>query len=272
MSKKVSIVMAYYNRLEVLKVSLRTISMTKHDNIEVIIVDDGSDAPHRCEEIKDCYDLDIKVLRIDKEKKTWTNSCISFNKGFQQAVGDIVIIQNPECLHVGDVVSYAVENLNDENYLTFSCYSINAPATTHLLNIKSDTSDYVDKIVALIEPHMKSHVVISNFLGWYNHPTVRPYAYHFCSAITKKNLDELGGFDERYSLGFGYDDNELLTRIKRKGLRIGVVSPESGVYVIHQYHSICAESRSSKSEGVQKNCKLFHEVTLKETGWKVNIS
>lgn len=270
MNKKVSIVMAYYNRLEVLMAALKTISMTKYDNVEVILVDDGSDISQRCEGIEDRFDLDIRVLRIDKEKKTWTNPCISFNKGFQQASGDIVIIQNPECLHIGDVVSYVVNNLSDKNYLTLSCYSINSLITTQLLKIKSNV-DYIDKIRELVEPYMKSNVVISNFTGWYNHPTVRPYAYHFCSAITKKNIDDLGGFDERYSLGFGFDDNELLTRIKRKGLRVEVVSPKVGVYTIHQYHSICTESRSSKSAGVQRNCKLYHEVTLKETGWKVNV-
>ena len=272
MNKKVSIVMAYYNRLEVLKVALRTISKTKHDNVEVIIVDDGSDDSQRCEKLHGYCGLDIKVLRIDKEEKTWTNSCIPFNKGFRQAIGEIILIQNPECLHIGDIISYAVSNLNDRNYLTFSCYSVNAHVTAQFLKIKNDALDYVDKIAVIAELYMKSHVAISNFLGWYNHPTVRPCGYHFCSAITKKNVDELGGFDERYGPGYGFDDNELLVKIKRKGLLVSIVSPESKIYVVHQFHPVCADSRTWKSAGVQKNCKLFHEVTLKESGWKTNVT
>jgi len=180
MSKKVSIVMAYYNRLEALKVTLRTISKTKYDNVEVIIVDDGSDDSQRCEKLQGYCGLNIKILQIDKKKKTWINSCIPFNKGFQQASGEIVIIQNPECLHIGDVISYAVSNLDDKNYLTFSCYSVNASITAQLCKIDNSIPDYVDKIADVVEPQMKSHVVISHFLGWYNHPTVRPCAYHFC--------------------------------------------------------------------------------------------
>jgi len=89
--------------------------------------------------------------------------------------------------------------------------------------------------------------------------------------MTKKNIDELGGFDERYSSGYGFDDNELVVRIKRKGLSVKIMPPESGVYAVHQFHSVCAGSRSWKSVGVQRNSKLFHEITLKETGWKANV-
>ena len=271
MSKKVSIVMAYYNRLEVLKVTLRTISKTRYGNVEIIIVDDGSDDSQRCEKLQGYCGLDIKILRVDKKEKTWINSCIPFNKGFQQATGEIILIQNPECLYIGDVISYVVNNLDDNNYLTFSCYSVNAPITAQLHKIDGDILDYIDKIAAVVEPHMKLHIPISHFLGWYNHPTVRPCAYHFCSAMTKKNIDELGGFDERYSLGCSYDDNELLTRIKRKRLLVKIVPPESKTYVVHQFHSVITDSRICKSANLQKNRKLYHTVTLKETGWKANI-
>ena len=271
MSKKVSIVMAYYNRLEDLKVTLRTILETNHDNIEVIIVDDGSVDSQRCEGLTGYSGLAIKVLRIDKKKKTWTNSCIPFNKGIKQATGDIVIIQNPECLHINDVISYAANNVNDRNYLSFSCYSVNSAITSDIHKVKKVDGRYADKIRDMVVPYMNSHVSISNFLGWYNHPIVRPCAYHFCSAITKKNIDEMGGFDERYSSGYSYDDNELLTRIKRKGLIVKIIPPESKVYTVHQFHTVIADSRICKSTALQKNRKLYHTVTLKEAGWKANV-
>lgn len=34
---------------------------------------------------------------------------------------------------------------------------------------------------------------------WYNHSVTNPKGYHFCSAITRKNLYDLGGFDERFA-------------------------------------------------------------------------
>jgi len=270
MSKRISIVMAYYNRLEDLKVTLRTILETKYDNVEVIIVDDGSDESQRCERLIEYPGLTIKILRIDKKEKTWTNSCIPFNKGFKHATGDVVIIQNPECLHIGDIISYAADNIDNKHYLTFSCYSVNSSITNYIHNIGNTDDTYVNEVRSLVVPYMTKNVAISNFLGWYNHPTVRPCAYHFCSAITKKNLNELGGFDERYGAGYGFDDNELIVRIKRKGLLVEIIPPESKIYVVHQFHPVCADSRTWKSAGVQRNSKLFREVTLKEMGWKAN--
>lgn len=269
MNKKVSIVMTYFNRLEDLKVTLRTIAKTKHDNLEIIIVDDASNPSQRCEEVIGSHGLDIKVIRIDKAQKTWTNPCIPFNRGFQQATGDIVIIQNPECLHIRDVVSYAVANLTDRNYLSFSSYSINFAITENLHKIV-DGPVYISEIEGLLARFMKKHKAVSGFVGWYNHPVHRPCAYHFCSAVTKKNLDELGGFDERYAAGFGFDDNEILARVRRKGLEVKIIPPESGVYAVHQFHAIIQESRTWKSAGIHRNSALFHGTTLKETGWKAN--
>lgn len=269
MNKKVSIVMTYFNRLKDLKASLKTIAMTKHDNVEVIIVDDASEDSQRCKSLIGYLDLDIKILRIDKKDKYWKNSCVAYNIGFKQVSGEIIIIQNPECLHIGDAISYVVDNLTDENYLAFSCYSIHQHLT-NLVHQIVDGEGYIDKIKDLIVPYTETNTAISGFLGWYNHPHHRPCAYHFCSAITKKNLDELGGFDERYGPGYGFDDNEILARIKRKGLKIEVVPPETGAWVIHQFHAIIADSRTWKSAGIQRNNKLYHEVTLKETGWKAN--
>ena len=43
----------------------------------------------------------------------------------------------------------------------------------------------------------------------------------------------MNGFDERYALGFNYDDTEFLQRIKNLNLRIDFIADP---YVIHQYH------------------------------------
>ena len=70
--------------------------------------------------------------------------------------------------------------------------------------------------------------------GWYNHSIYNPNAFHFTSAITMKDLEELGGFDERYADGIGYDDMDLIARIRRKGMSVEIVDDP---YVIHQAHT-----------------------------------
>ncbi len=68
--------------------------------------------------------------------------------------------------------------------------------------------------------------------GWYNHSKYRPNAYHFCTAITKKNMNKLGGFDERFALGIAYDDDELIERVKS----IVEIKFVDDTIVLHQNH------------------------------------
>ena len=125
----VSIVMAYHNRIEQVKVTLESISKSKYSNIEVIIVDDGSDDFHLAKRIVHLYDFRIKVLTIDKSQKKWVNPCIAYNMGIKMASGDIIIIQNPEIVHIGDVISHIIDNIKDKTYLVYSIYS--SPSFTH---------------------------------------------------------------------------------------------------------------------------------------------
>lgn len=203
MKKMISVIMAYYNRKSLL---LNTLNSIKGE-CEIIVVDDASDDEHQLRDIKG-----IKLIEIKKEEKTWVNSCMAFNRGFNVASGDIIIIQNPECEHAGDIINYTLNNITDNNYLSFGCYSLP----------KTNNKTIINKCVS-----------IEGDSGWYNHSIYRPYGYHFCSAITKKNLDELGGFDERFANGIDFEDNDILNRIKRKGLEVKIIDSP---FVYHQYH------------------------------------
>ena len=166
----ISIVMAYFNRKAQLEKTLVSIRDSEVKDYEIVIVDDASDEPLVCEE--------ARVIRIEKEDKWWINPCIPFNIGFKEAKGDIVIIQNPECEHKGDILKYVTENISDGRYISFACYA------------------------------EKKNI-------WFNHSKYRPVGYHFCSAITIDELQLIGGFDERYALGVSYDDDDFIRKVRR---------------------------------------------------------
>jgi len=128
---------------------------------------------------------------------------------------DIIILQNAESYHAGDILGYAEQNLTDDNYIAFPCYSL---AETDALPPEK------------INNRGASH---DGEGAWYNHPTYRPVGYHFCAAITANNLRKLNGFDERFMYGIGYDDNYFLQQIQNLGLRIDI-PPDPIVY--HQWH------------------------------------
>ena len=240
---KISIVMSYKDRLDLLRNTLFSVlDGTRPD--EIIIVDDASDEPLSIVNVSDfMQDLNIKIVSISKKEKTWVNPCIPFNRGFKEASGDIIIIQNPESYHKGDIVKH-VAKIKETDYFSYSCYSLDENSTYNNFRIKDKGA------------------IIDGDDAWYNHPVHRPVGYHFCSAITKKNLDELGGFDERYAQRIGFDDNEFLTRIKKRGLRVKIID---NPFVLHQWHYDKIHYDSS----IESNADLFRR-TMNETSWKVN--
>ena len=112
-NKKISIIMAYFNRKDQLKITLETIKSSKYKNKEIIIVDDNSRIDQRVDLFIDNYrnDLDIKVITIKENEKNWVNPCIAYNIGIKEASGEIIVLQNPEVMHVGDCLDFISKNL-----------------------------------------------------------------------------------------------------------------------------------------------------------------
>ena len=210
---KISIVIAYYNRKAQLLKSLE--SIWYYGNPEIIIVDDASE--ERIEDIKG-----IDLIRIEPGDKWYSNPCIPFNIGLSKTTGDIIIIQNPECIHVGNILSYC-EKLISDTVFSFAAYSLDFPV---------DYDDY--------DPHVLKEFIMSQpqkcqkaHHGWYNHSIYRPEGLHFCNAFMRADMKRLGGFDERYSNGICFDDNDLVVRINRAGMDIKIIDDP---FVIHQKH------------------------------------
>lgn len=242
----ISIVTAYYNRKNLFIKTLESIASTKtKENFEVIAVDDGSDENERLEELISRYPF-LKIIRLEPQKKWYNNSCIPYNEGFKAAKGDKIIIQNPECYHLGDILNYVSENGVDKEYLSFACFSLDKNSTD------SVTLKYNQETIEKYIQDEANHSRKDGCFGWYNHSVKRPEAYHFCTAISTENLKKLGGFDEMYALGIGFDDNEWIRRI-RQLLPIKFVDE---VLVLHQNHY----NPESKSYQNRKFAKTLYEI------------
>ena len=115
-----SIVMGYYNRK---KQVINTLNYFKENykkyNFEVIIVDDNSIPEHNLNDIINDYEYNINYITINKKDKgDRINPSVPYNIGFKNAKGKIVVIQNPECIHVGDLLK-TLNNKIDENLPTY---------------------------------------------------------------------------------------------------------------------------------------------------------
>jgi hypothetical protein len=267
---KISIVTSYYNRKSQFINTIETIKHSKQiDNTELIVVDDCSSPEHRLEDILEKYPF-IKLIRLESKDRWYTNPCVPFNKGIKESSGDIIVMQNPECLHVGDILSDLVNKIDDDKYITQAVYSLDKFNTEKISKLDYNDSNVFDKIKNEILPMNNSTYIAEGKDCWYNHSKYRAASYHFLGAITKNNMNKLNGFDERYSNGIGYDDDELLFRIKLLGLNIQI---HDDPFAIHQWHysenNFFAKSPDIGA-AISKNNNLFINVTSKLTNPFVN--
>jgi hypothetical protein len=256
-SEFVSIVLTYKDRWLQLKNTLDSFSYHNYYNFEVIIIDDGSVLEPLNTSLFCNYDFIIKLTILTNNNKYY-NPCIPFNIGFSNCYGEKIIIQNSECLHLDNILDHVRKNLDDSSYMTYTCYSLEKELTLSLFN---KDKIYINKFLknTIIESRKKSEL---NFTNWKNHIIFRPNSLHFTSAITKKNLQELGGFDERYANGTSYDDDEFLTRILRKGLNVTIVE---NIKSVHQWHTNTENYKKLFSYYLRsKNYILFKFVTKNE--------
>ena len=276
--------MSYYNRINLLNKTLKSIERFNPQDLEIIIVDDASPDPDEIDGVLKKFSLDIKIFKLEKNQKTWMNPCIPNNIGFSHASGDVIIIQNPECIHYGDIINKVKSEIKENTYLNFACYSID-----------KKTTDQIDDNLLFFEKKnkQKSINIIRNNIsrvkfggqdslaftridlpagkngthGWYNHSQIKPQGYHFCSAITYKDLCDLSGFDERFANGLAYDDNEFLHRIRKKKMRFMWID---NPYVIHQFHESVAPP-----ERVPKDMRINYQLlqnTVKSEQYNVRDS
>jgi GT2 family glycosyltransferase len=236
---KISIVTAYFNRKKLFIRTLESIARSKVKDFEFIVVDDCSNEDERVEDLVVDFPF-LKMIRLEKKDKWYINPCVPFNIGIKEAKNDIIVLQNPECIHVGDILSFVTNNLINNLYLSFAMYYLPKEFTENLELYPN--LDFLSKYFPIN--------------GWQNHPKYKPTYYHFCSAITRSDMNRLGGFDERYAYGIAIDDCDFATRIMRAGIGMLVISD---VFVAHQYHESVFNIPNYKKL-FERNVKLYHKL------------
>jgi glycosyltransferase involved in cell wall biosynthesis len=250
--KKITIVMTYFNRKEQLIQTIKSIGGSSHRNYNIIIVDDCSDTDIDVDELKTYVNNNIiEVIKILPEEKNWNNPVIVYNVGIERALQhnpEIIILQNAEGYHFGDILTYSNNNINDKNYISYGCFSIDKGLyLSSYNNVRETLNDIIEKCNYGASYDCQT--------AWYNHPVYRPVGYDFCAAITKNNIIKLNGYDERYYNCIGYGDDDLLLRVKRLGLNVEITTTP---IVIHQWHEHM--STNNRNDCLERGVKLLNSV------------
>jgi len=261
---KVSIVMAYFNKKQQLEQTLKSIRKSSYKNFEIVIVDDASNEDQKVinfiNNVKN--ELDVKVITISKEEKTWINPCIPYNIGIKNATGDIIIIQNPEVMHVNDCISYVVNNLERGDWISFNCYgSPNFNYNAEINSLENDL-DIFNKINSSSQKIGGNSVQNKEVGGWLNHYEKFFVGYHYLGAIHKSDLNEKmgGGFDERFKNGSCLDDDQFIKRLIYNNFNFKTTTFNSGnPFGIHLYHD---KPDSVNMDNYRINRKIFDEYCI----------
>jgi len=248
----ISVVIAAYNRKAQLLVTLKSLSESAHPNFEVIIVDDASDEDQAVKDfiIPSEYDFDVKVITVSEQEKTWVNPSVAYNIGIRYATKEVILLQNAEVMHVGDVLTFTAENIQPRDWLTFNCYGLNEKTTDAVYKGQKLMFDDVLKLNQRIGGNS---VARDDVDGWLNHFERHFVAYHYCGAIFREDLmrDLDGGFSKDFENLIGGDDDHFVKHLihLKYNFKISAFS-SSSPFTIHLHHK--------KSENVKNWSKAKH--------------
>lgn len=151
-----------------------------HLDLEFSLCDDGSTPPLQDRTARAVY-LSMKTVA--------KNPCVPINHAVYNSTADIIVLTNPETEHRERVLDQMLAALTGPNdYVIAGCRD-----TTH------------GEWYAGTGRSMK---------GALAPPGIQ---YHFCVMFYRELFERIGGFDEDYRDGHGYDDNDWAWRLHAAG-------------------------------------------------------
>jgi Predicted glycosyltransferases len=222
-----SIIIPYYNRRDILLNTLSSINLFSGDYpIETIVVDDGSDIGEWVDCAVDMFPkLNINLIYLRRPKAVWRGPTIAYNMGFNEAKGDVIFLNGVDCMHCGDLVGYVFRHMKENMYMNFSAYR-----GTNNINEVLKTFDWYD--TAEMES-LKGSFDLTRAENWHIHSKFFYELAPFCAAINRSDMERLGGMDERFEQGVGYEDSDFTDRVKNLGLNAVMVDEP---FCLHQRH------------------------------------
>ena len=233
----ISIVMTSSNRSKQTYFTLSTFNPIDC-KLQVILVDDSTHDPIDLEKLKE-FPFHIDLIQINRETKNWFNPLVNYNIGFKFIKGSKVIIQNAEVCHIGNVLNF-VKDIVDDIYYVFD---VNA-------SLNYETNEEIYKYNQLTTEIYNQQL----FDVWYQSAS-NNRNLHFLTAMTKSTFDKVKCFDYDCTMGSCHDDDDFLLKIISKNINIqNCHHTQYNIGGIHLFHVLASQVWD---HGVELNNKLF---------------
>jgi len=185
-------------------VSLVTFYGTRED-VEILFILDQKQTLVMTRELLnlvDAFHAFFKIRLIPCSAKIAYDPATAYNDGAKEARGDFLILSSPECQHDVDIL----KGLDAEFQKNMGAYVI--------CSCKATNPD-------------------GSFRRWYQHSIHGNRALNFCTALSRENFNLVKGFNEEYTIGYGYDDDSFRDRVFYSNIPFVF---RDDLQVTHQWH------------------------------------
>ena len=259
MLKPVSLIISFYNKIELLKLIFAALEIQTYRDFEVIIADDGS-KPEVVEEInrlKSNYFFPIKhVWHADNG---WQKNII-LNKAIVATEGEYIIFIDGDCIPHRRFIQEHVEYRKENQLISGRRVMLTDKTSKYLTkdNIKKGHFGSIIFLPLLIETVFGGKKTFMENLIRIRNPFLRKlflkdrqrYLLGCNYSIWKADLLKVNGFDERFVYPGTGEDTDLEARLNRIG--VISISKKQLVTVFHCFHI-------HFDTDFEQNKKLFNE-------------
>lgn len=223
---KISLILTTYNRGTLLNQSLqRLCNLTLPD--EVLVVDDGS--IDNTEVIVKEFEGKLPIRYIYNHNPEWSICSMARNIAVKNCIGDVIITSEPEILFVTDIVKQMAED-----HKQFPDQVISAGVIYHQQqHCEFHPGLITDPVAALKDSVVEDYQTEPRSYNQSGYCKTQNMQATFIALYRKEWIEMVGGWDEEFPGAWGFDDIDLCTRLRIKGINQHVC-PE--MEAVHQWH------------------------------------
>jgi len=251
-----SVIAAFYNKLDYLKLVLAGFERQAEKNFELIIADDGSkeEVVAEIKKIQSNYSYPIK--HIWQEDKGFRKNKI-LNKAVIESVSDYLIFIDADCIPHKAFIEGHLSFSDKNTSLTGRRVNLSYKITNRLSEDNVRNGFLENNYLALIIDglfgesfYVEKGLYLKNkfLLNYFNKKSRGLLGCNF--SLYKEDLLKINGFDERYEAPSIGEDSDVQFRLELLGVKIKSVNHAAVQY--HLYHKL--------QERPFQNLQLFEEV------------
>lgn len=253
---KASVIAAFYNRIDFLKLVLAGFERQTEKNFELIIADDGS-KEEVVEQIKGLSDkYFFRIRHIWQEDKGFRKNKI-LNRAITESESDYLIFIDADCIPHRSFVEGHL-NFSEKN-ISLTGRRVNlSEKITRRLSEKNVRDGFLErKIFTLIADgifgksvDVEKGIYLSNkfLLKFFNRKKRGLLGCNF--SLFKEDILSINGFDERYEAPSIGEDSDVQFRLGLSGIKVKSINHAAVQY--HLFHQL--------QERPSKNLELFEQV------------